>query len=144
MRRLLTPLASTIVIAVLILGFLDMSDLLRLDEWSRWAAAIGLFAVGGSVAGDIWWREFRVLRASRRKRARNVRTSRIRCNALCAKISRRVGAFRRSLRASNEVVGGFVITALLLLLIGLLVYSYEDILRFLSGPESDPLIRLNR
>jgi len=144
MRRLLTTLASAIVIAGLTLGFLYLSDLLRLDNWPQWTVSIGFFAIGGSVASDIWWREFKVLRASRRKRSRNLRTSGTKLTVLHAMVSRRVGAIRRSLRASNEVVGGFVLTALLLLLIGLLIYSSEDIERLFSDPELRQLIRFNR
>ena len=44
MRRILIVLASAIVIAVLTLGFLSISDLLWLDDWSQWAG-IGLFAM---------------------------------------------------------------------------------------------------
>jgi hypothetical protein len=134
MRSLLIVLASVIVLAVLIVGFLDSADLLWLDDWSQWAG-IGLFAMGGSVAGDIWWREFQALRASRRERSRNLRTSGTKLTLLYARVSRRVGAIRPSLSASNEVVGGFVLSVLLLLLIGLLLYYSEEFVRLLSDPE---------
>ena len=127
MRRILIMLASAIVVAVLTLGFLDISDLLRLDDWSQWAVGIGLFATGGSVAGDIWWREFQALRASRRKQSLKRSTLGIRRRRLATKVRRRVRATRRSLRASKEVVGGFVFFGVLLLwLIALLVYANED------------------
>ena len=143
MRRLLTTLASAIVIAVLTLGVLETSNLLRFVKWSEWAVGIGLFAMGGSVAADIWWREFKVLAASRLKWSRNLRTSGTKATVLYARLSRRFGAVRRFL-PSNQVVGNFLLTALLLLFIGLLVYSSEDIVRLLSDPESRGLIRLNR
>ncbi len=135
MRRLLTMLASGIVIAVFTLGFLDIVDLLRLDEWSQWAVGIGLFAMGGSVAGDIWWREFQALRASRRERSRKLRTSGTKRTKLDARVRSRVRAAWRSWRVSNEVVGGFVLSLLLLLLIGLVVHYYEEFLRLFSDPE---------
>jgi hypothetical protein len=143
MRRLLTTLASAIVIAVLTLGVLEASNLLRLVKWSEWAVGIGLFAVGGSVAGDIWWREFKVLAASRRRRSRNLRTSGTKATVLYARLSRRVGAVRR-FSPSNQVFGNFLLTALLLLFIGLLVFSAEDFVRFLSDPELRRLIKFNR
>jgi len=135
MRRLLTTLASGIVIAVFTLGFLNIVDLLRLDEWSQWAVGIGLFAMGGSVAGDIWWRECQALRASRRERSRKLRTSGTKRTKLDARVRSRVRAAWRSWRVSNEVVGGFVLSLLLLLLIGLVVHYYEEFLRLFSDPE---------
>ena len=135
MRRLLTTLASGIVIAVFTLGFLNIVDLLRLDEWSQWAVGIGLFAMGGSVAGDIWWRECQALRASRRERSRKLRTSGTKRTKLDARVRSRVRAAWRSWHVSNEVVGGFVLSLLLLLLIGLVVHYYEEFLRLFSDPE---------
>jgi len=69
MRGILIVLASAVVMAVLTLGFLYIPDLLRLNDWPQWAVGIALFSIGGSVAGDIWWREFQALRASRRNQS---------------------------------------------------------------------------
>jgi len=135
MRRILMLLASAIGIAVLIVGFLYRSDLLRLNEWSQVAVGIGLFAMGGSVAGDIWWREVRALRASRRGQSRKLSTLGIRLTKLEARVRSRVRAPRRSWHVSNEVVGGFVLSVLLLLLIGLFLYYSDEFVRLLSDPE---------
>ncbi len=135
MRRILMLLASAICIAVLIVGFLYRSDLLRLNEWSQVAVGIGLFAMGGSVAGDIWWREFQALRASRRGQSRKLSTLGIRLTKLEARVRSRVRAPRRSWHVSNEVVGGFVLSVLLLLLIGLFLYYSDEFVRLLSDPE---------
>ena len=135
MRRILMLLASAICIAVLIVGFLYRSDLLRLNEWSQVAVGIGLFAMGGSVAGDIWWREVQALRASRRGQSRKLSTLGIRLTKLEARVRSRVRAPRRSWHVSNEVVGGFVLSVLLLLLIGLFLYYSDEFVRLLSDPE---------
>jgi hypothetical protein len=133
MRRLLIVLASVSVLAVLIVGFLDSADLLRLDDWSHWSG-IGLFAMGGSVAGDIWWREFQALRASRRERSRKLSTLGIRWR-LAASAHSRVRAARRSWHVSNEVFGGFVLGVLLLFLIGLFVIYNDYFHSLFSDPE---------
>ena len=122
MRRIRTILASALVIAVLTLGFLHTSDLLRLDDWSQWAAGVGLFALGGSIAGDTWWREFQQLRGLKRKRPRKRGTHRS----------------RRTKRLSRGKVDGLVFFGLLLLLlIAVVLYDYEDFVgtvRLIFGP----------
>jgi len=133
MRRILIMLASAIVIAVLTLGFLYRSDLLTLDDWSQWAG-IGLFAMGGSGAGAIWWREFQALRSFRREQSRKLSTLGIR-RRLAARAHSRVRAARRSWRVSNEVLGGVVLSVLLLFLIGLFIIYNEDFVRLFSDPE---------
>ncbi len=141
MRRIRIILASALVIAVLTLGFLQTSDLLRLDNWSQWAAGTGLFAMGGSVAGDIWWREFQLLRKSRRRRPRKRGARRTRRTKLMIRARRRARAVRRSLRLSNRKVDALVfLGALLLLLTAVVMYDYEDfvdMIRLIFGPRSD-------
>ena len=147
MRRILVILASALVIAVLTLGLLHTSDLLRLDDWSQWAAGVGFFAMGGSVAGDIWWREFQQLRESKRKRRQERRerprksgTHRSRGTKLVIRTRRRAHAARRSLRSSSGKVDRLVFFGVLLLLLtAVVLYNYEDfvvMIRLVFGPWS--------
>jgi len=127
MRRIFIILASTLVIVVLTLGFLHTSDLLRLDDWSRWAAGIVLFALGGSLAGDIWWREFQLLPKPKLRRPRTLSFRRTRRTKLMIRARRRTRAVRRSLRASRRKVEGLVFVGVLLLLLTAVVsFYYED------------------
>ena len=144
MRRIRTILASALVIAVLTLGFLHTSDVLRLDDWSRWAAGVGFFAMGGSVAVDIWWRELQELRGSKRKRRQERRerppkrsTRRTRRLKLVARARRRARAARRALRGKADRLVFFGV--LLLLLTAVVWYNYEDfvgMIRLVFGPWS--------
>jgi hypothetical protein len=118
MRRIRTILASALIIAVLTLGFLLASDLLRLEDWSRWATGAGLFAIGGSAAGDIWWREIQELRTSRREGSPR----------------RRIRAARRRMHVSRRMLDGlFFLGVLLVLLTALLAYVNEDYLDILQS-----------
>jgi hypothetical protein len=134
MRRIRTILASALIIAVLTLGFLLASDLLRLEDWSRWATGAGLFAIGGSAAGDIWWREIQELRTSRREGSRTHPLSGIRFKRLAVRARRRIRAARRRMHVSRRMLDGlFFLGVLLVLLTALLAYVNEDYLDILQS-----------
>ena len=134
MRRIRTILASALIIAVLTLGFLLASDLLRLEDWSRWAAGDGLFAIGGSLAGNIWWRELQELRASRRERPRKHPLSGMRFKRLAVRARRRIRAARRRMHVSKKMLDGLLFVGVLLVLLSaLLAYVNEDYLDILQS-----------
>ncbi len=134
MRRIRTILASTLAIAVLTLGFLLASGLLRLEDWFRWAAGAGLFAIGGSLAGDIWWRELQELRASRQEGPRTHPLSGIRFRRLAVRARRRIRAARRRMHVSKKMFDGLLfLGVLVVLLTALLAYVNEDYLDILRS-----------
>lgn len=133
MRRILTVVAAAVVTAGITLGFLYISGLLRLDNWPRWAVGVGLFATGGLLAGDIWWREFQALWASRREHRLKRSAPEIRPGRPTTRVRRRVRAARRRLRSSKVLDGVIFVGALLLLFAALLVYANEDYAGILSS-----------